>query len=47
MAYPQVADGGDGFHIWRLAENILNKPKGGGPPARGCGVGLTTPYSKK
>jgi hypothetical protein len=25
MARPQVADGGDGLHIWRVAANILNK----------------------
>jgi hypothetical protein len=25
MARPQVADGGDGLQIWRIAENILNK----------------------
>jgi hypothetical protein len=25
MARPQVADGGDGFQIWRVAANILNK----------------------
>jgi hypothetical protein len=25
MARPQVADGGDGLHIWRAAANILNK----------------------
>jgi hypothetical protein len=25
MARPQVADGGDGLQIWRLAANILNK----------------------
>jgi hypothetical protein len=25
MARPQVADGGVGFQIWRLAANILNK----------------------
>jgi hypothetical protein len=25
MARPQVADGGDGFHIWRIVANILNK----------------------
>jgi hypothetical protein len=24
MARPQVADGGDGFQIWRVAANILN-----------------------
>jgi hypothetical protein len=25
MARPQVADGGDGLHIWRVGENKLNK----------------------
>jgi hypothetical protein len=25
MVRPQVADGGDGLHIWRVAANILNK----------------------
>jgi hypothetical protein len=25
MARPQVADGGDGLQVWRVAENILNK----------------------
>jgi hypothetical protein len=25
MARPQVADGGDGLQIWRIAGNILNK----------------------
>jgi hypothetical protein len=25
MASPQVADGGDGLWIWRVAVNILNK----------------------
>jgi hypothetical protein len=25
MARPQVADGGDGLQIWRVASNILNK----------------------
>jgi hypothetical protein len=25
MAHPQVADGGDGLQIWRVAANILNK----------------------
>jgi hypothetical protein len=25
MARPQVADGGNGLQIWRVAENILNK----------------------
>jgi hypothetical protein len=48
MARPQVADGGDGLQIWRVAANILNKqPTRGGPPAWGLGVGLTTPHRKK
>jgi hypothetical protein len=25
MAHPQVADGGNVLHIWRVAANILNK----------------------
>jgi hypothetical protein len=25
MALPQVADGGDGLQMWRVAVNILNK----------------------
>jgi hypothetical protein len=25
MVRPQVADGGDGLQIWRVAANILNK----------------------
>jgi predicted nuclease with TOPRIM domain len=25
MARPQVADGGDGLQIWRVAANVLNK----------------------
>jgi hypothetical protein len=25
MVHPQVADGGDGLQIWRVAANILNK----------------------
>jgi hypothetical protein len=25
MAHPQVADGGNGLQIWRVAANILNK----------------------
>jgi hypothetical protein len=27
MARPQVADGGDGFQIWRVAANILNQSR--------------------
>jgi hypothetical protein len=25
MVHPQVADGGDGLQIWKVAVNILNK----------------------
>jgi len=25
MAHPQVADGGNGLKVWRVAANILNK----------------------
>jgi len=24
IAYPQIADGGDGLHMWRVTANILN-----------------------
>jgi hypothetical protein len=45
MARPQVADGGDGLQIWRVAANILNKQwrtaDRGCLPAWGLG-GLTT-----
>jgi hypothetical protein len=51
MARPQVADGGEGLQIWRVAANILNKqsrqPTRDGPPAWGLSVGLTTPHRKK
>jgi hypothetical protein len=50
MARPQVADGGDGLQIWRVAANILNKQsriaERGVPPAWVFGIGLTTPYRK-
>jgi hypothetical protein len=43
MARPQIADGGDGLQIWRVAANILNKrprqPTRGGPPDWGVGRG--------
>jgi len=29
MARPQVADGGDGFQMWRVAANILKGLPGG------------------
>jgi hypothetical protein len=25
MVLPEIADGGDGLHMWRVAANILNK----------------------
>jgi hypothetical protein len=50
MARPEVAAGGDGLQISRLAANILNKPSRiadkGSPPALGLGVGLTAPRRK-
>jgi hypothetical protein len=46
MARPQVADGGDGVHIWRVAANILKnsrrQPTGGDLAAWGLGGGQTT-----
>jgi hypothetical protein len=49
MARPQVADGGEGLQIWRVAANILNKQSRtadkGWPSS--WGVGLTTPHHKK
>jgi hypothetical protein len=51
MARPQVASGGDGLQISRVAVNVLNKqlrkPTRGGCPAWGLGVGLTTPHHGK
>jgi hypothetical protein len=51
MARPQVADGGEGLQIWRVAANILDKQSRtadkGGPPAWGLDGGLTTPHRKK
>jgi hypothetical protein len=39
MARPQIADGGDGIQLWRVAANILNKQSrtadGGGPSSLG------------
>jgi len=44
MALPRIADGGNGFQIWRVAENILNKQSQkltrSGPPASGLGEGI-------
>jgi hypothetical protein len=50
MARRQVADGGDGLQIWRVAANISNKQSRtadrGSPPAWGLGGRLTTPHRK-
>jgi hypothetical protein len=51
MARPQVADGGDGLQIWRIAANLFNKQlwtaDKGGPTFGGLAVGLTTCHRKK
>jgi hypothetical protein len=48
MARPQVADGGDGLQIWRVAAIILNKQLRtadmGWSFRWGLGVGLTLPH---
>jgi hypothetical protein len=48
MACPQVADGGNGPQIWRIAANILNKQSQTADKgwSSGLGVGLTTPHHK-
>jgi hypothetical protein len=50
MVRPQVADGGGGLQIWRVAANVLNKhlqtADRGGPTAWAFGRGLTTPTVK-
>jgi hypothetical protein len=47
MARPQVADGGDGLQIWRVAANILNKQSrtadGGWSSSLGVGRGANNP----
>jgi hypothetical protein len=51
MARPQVADGGDGLQIWRVAANILNKQSRtadkGWSSSLGVGCGEKTPRLKK
>jgi hypothetical protein len=52
MVHPQVADGGDGLQIWRVAVNILNKQSctadrgWSSSLGFGRGGGLTTPTIK-
>jgi hypothetical protein len=47
MARPQVADGGDGLQIWRVAANISNKQSRtadrGGSSSLGVGRGANNP----
>jgi hypothetical protein len=51
MARLQVADGGKGLQIWRVAANILNKQSRtadkGWPSSLGVWRALTTPHRKK
>jgi hypothetical protein len=51
MASSQVAEGGNGPQIWRVAANILNKQLQTSNKrclsAWGLGVGLPTPHLKK
>jgi hypothetical protein len=51
MASLQVADGGNGLHIWRVAANMLNKqswtPDKGLSSNWGLGMGLKSPHCKR
>jgi hypothetical protein len=51
MAHPLVADGGDSFQLWRVAENVLisihKQLTRGGPPTWVLIKGLTNPNQKK
>jgi hypothetical protein len=51
MARPQVANGGDGLQIWKVAANILNKhsrtTKKGWSSSVGVGRGATNPRLQK
>jgi hypothetical protein len=50
MVHPQVAVGGDGLRIWRVAENVLNNQlliasNGRSPSLRvGCGANNSAQY---
>jgi hypothetical protein len=46
MARPQVADGGDGLQIWRVASNILNKQLRTTENGWSSGLGPTTLHRK-
>jgi hypothetical protein len=47
MVHPEVEDGGDALHIWRVAANILNKQSQTAKKGLSSRWGLTTPYYKK
>jgi hypothetical protein len=47
MARPGVADGGNGFKIWRVGANSRVQPTRDGPPAWGLSERLTTHRKKK
>jgi hypothetical protein len=51
IARPQVADGGDYLHVWRVTENIMNKQSRtadkGWASSLGLVVVLTTSHRKK
>jgi hypothetical protein len=51
MERPQVADGGNGLQIWRVAANILNKQSrtadNGWSSSLGVGRGANTPHRIK
>jgi hypothetical protein len=51
MTRAQIADGGDGLQIWRVAANILNKQSRtadrGFSSSLGVGRGLKTVHRKK
>jgi len=49
MACPQVAVGGEGLQIWRVAANILNKQSWRANKGwfSSLGVGLTIPHCRK
>jgi hypothetical protein len=46
MTPPQVADGGDGLQVWRVAANILNKQSGTADKGWSSSVGLQTSHRK-
>jgi hypothetical protein len=51
MARPQVADGGEGLQVWRVAANILNKQfrtaDKGWSSSLVVGQGAKTPHRKE